>query len=290
MARQRREAVPDPVDRGGPGPHRPSEHRATPPTVRGHLRDRGVTTTTVSSTGSAGFTAGGGIGWLMRRYGLGPTGLVRVVFNPADVAEPVPRGHRSTCAAAPDEPDTLVNRITTPPVPFLPESVHGRPVVGIGGCWSGELDAGAAATVPSRNLGTVIADVFAPNPYAGRQQALDPIYPPPGRRGGTSSPGRHRVRAARSGIHRQRGGPDDRLNQNITPRPDPSVTDAAILIPSVLVVSSSYLGLMRDAGLLQLRLSPFVHREPSPARPRQRVPCARPDSSRKGKRQWHRAP
>jgi hypothetical protein len=33
---------------------------------------------------------------------------------------------------------------------------------------------------------------------------------------------------------------------------------------------------MRDAGLLQLRLSPFAPREPSPARPRPWAPCPRP--------------
>ena len=62
-------------------------------------------------------------------------------------------------------------------MPFLPESVHGTPIIGVGGCWSGDLDAGEAATAPFRSLGTVIADVFAANPYAGWQQALDPLYP-----------------------------------------------------------------------------------------------------------------
>jgi FAD/FMN-containing dehydrogenase len=188
-----------------------------------------VTGGLVSSTGIAGFTTGGGIGWLMRKYGLacdnliaadvvtadgqfvhtsadenselfwglrggggnfgvvtsfefqlhqvGPTVLSGLVFYPAEEAELVLRGYRAACANAPDELTTLVNLTTAPPVPFLPESVHGQPVVGIGGCWSGELDAGAAATAPFRNLGTVIADVFAPNPYAGWQQALDPLWP-----------------------------------------------------------------------------------------------------------------
>ena len=87
------------------------------------------------------------------------------------------RGYRAACAAAPDELTTLVNLTTAPPVPFLPESVHGKPVIAVGGCWSGDLDAGEAATAPFRSLGTVIADVFAANPYAGWQQALDPLYP-----------------------------------------------------------------------------------------------------------------
>ena len=188
-----------------------------------------VTGGLVSSTGIAGFTVGGGIGWLMRQQGLtcdnliaadivtadgqfvhtsaderpdlfwglrggggnfgvvtsfefqlhvvGPTVFAGLVFYPAEEVEQVLRGYRAACAGAPDELTTLVNLTTAPPVPFLPESVHGKPIVGVGGCWSGELDAGDAATAPFRSLGTVIADVFAPNPYAGWQQALDPLYP-----------------------------------------------------------------------------------------------------------------
>ncbi|HEX6055734.1 MAG TPA: FAD-binding oxidoreductase [Intrasporangium sp.] len=188
-----------------------------------------VTGGLVSSTGIAGFTTGGGIGWLMRKHGLacdnlvgadvvtadgqfvhasvddnpdlfwglrggggnfgvvtsfqfqlhevGPTVLSGLVFYPAEEAETVLRGYRAACAAAPDELTTLVNLTTAPPVPFLPESVHGKPIIGVGGCWSGDLDAGEAATAPFRSLGTVIADVFAANPYAGWQQALDPLYP-----------------------------------------------------------------------------------------------------------------
>ena len=183
----------------------------------------------VSSTGVAGFTTGGGIGWLMRKHGLasdnligadlvtadgqfvhasasersdlfwglrggggnfgvvtsfefqlhevGPTVFSGLVFYPAEEAEQVLRGYRAACAAAPDELTTLVNLTTAPPVPFLPESVHGKPIIGVGACWSGDLDAGPEATAPFRSLGTVIADVIAANPYAGWQQALDPLYP-----------------------------------------------------------------------------------------------------------------
>jgi hypothetical protein len=64
-----------------------------------------------------------------------------------------------------------------PPAPFLPESLHGKPVVAVGGMWSGHVDAGDEATRPFRELGPVITDLFSPHPYVGMQQALDALFP-----------------------------------------------------------------------------------------------------------------
>ena len=83
---------------------------------------------------------------------------------------------RDLTVSMPDELTTLVDLTTAPPVPFLPESVHGKPVVAVGAVYSGPLDAGEDAVRPLRSLAEPILDHLGPVPYAAMQQALDPLW------------------------------------------------------------------------------------------------------------------
>ncbi len=108
---------------------------------------------------------------------VGPTVFAGAVFYSGEDAEAVLAGYREACAQAADELTTVVNLTTAPPAPFLPEAVHGKPVVAVLGMWSGAPDDGDAATRTFRRLAEPIVDLFGPMPYLAMQTLLDPLFP-----------------------------------------------------------------------------------------------------------------
>jgi FAD/FMN-containing dehydrogenase len=188
-----------------------------------------VTGGLVSSTGIAGFTLGGGIGWLLHRYGLtcdnllsadlvtadgqlvtaseqehpdlfwalrggggnlgvvtsleyrlhpvGPLVFAGPVFYPAADAAEVLWGWRDLTATLPDELTTVANILVAPPVPFLPEAVHGQAVLGLLGVYAGSVEDGERAAQPLRTLAEPVADLMGPMPYTAMQSLIDPLWP-----------------------------------------------------------------------------------------------------------------
>ncbi len=182
----------------------------------------------ISSTGVAGLTLGGGIGWLQRKYGLSCDNLVAadVVTASGDLVRasesehegllwglrggggnfgivsrfefalhpvstilgglmlfPLTRGKevlaalREWALGAPDEASMVAAIMTAPPEPFVPSELTGQKVVGIAGCWCGDLEAGTTALAPLRRLGPAV-DLFGPMPYPALQSMLDGSAPP----------------------------------------------------------------------------------------------------------------
>jgi len=96
---------------------------------------------------------------------------------PAARAAEVLAAYRDYIAGAPDELMTIVVLRKAPPAPFLPESVHGQPVVIIGVCCAGAVEERERAVAPLRRLGEPLADVIQPTPYISHQALLDPSVP-----------------------------------------------------------------------------------------------------------------
>ena len=72
----------------------------------------------------------------------------------------------------------VANILVAPPVPFLPEAVHGKMVIDIIGVYAGPVEDGAQAAQPLRALAEPVADLMGPMPYTAMQSLLDPLWQP----------------------------------------------------------------------------------------------------------------
>jgi FAD/FMN-containing dehydrogenase len=112
-----------------------------------------------------------------RLHAVGPTVLAGLVLYPAARAREVLSLYRDYIASAPDEVMTIVVLRMAPPAPFLPEEVHGQPVVIIAVCCAGSVEQGERAVAPLRRFGRPLADLVQPTSYASHQALIDASVP-----------------------------------------------------------------------------------------------------------------
>jgi FAD/FMN-containing dehydrogenase len=113
-----------------------------------------------------------------RLHPVGPEILSGLVVHPFEDAAEVLRFYRDFVAGLPDETAVWAVLRKAPPLPFLPEAWHGREVVVLAAFHAGRIEDGERILKPLRDFGRPIADVIGPHPYAGWQQAFDPLLTP----------------------------------------------------------------------------------------------------------------
>jgi len=114
----------------------------------------------------------------LRLHPVGPQVLAGLIVHPFAAARDVMRDWREVMASAPDDLTCWIVARKAPPLPFLPETWHGREVLVLAMLWAGDPAGGEEGTRALRSIGTPIADVVGPTPYAAFQQALDPLLLP----------------------------------------------------------------------------------------------------------------
>ena len=87
-------------------------------------------------------------------------------------------GFMAAAEAAPEEVSTIANVMTAPPMPFIPEEVHGEIVILAMLVHSGPPEDGEQALAPFRALATPLADMVRPMPYPEIYPPDDPEYRP----------------------------------------------------------------------------------------------------------------
>jgi FAD/FMN-containing dehydrogenase len=108
---------------------------------------------------------------------VGPTVLAGPVFWAMEDSPKVLRFYRDWVADAPDDLMTIVIHRKAPPLPFVPQELHGKPVVMVVVCWAGDVEEGEKFVKPLTEFGSPVADVCMPKPFLTHQAMLDPAFP-----------------------------------------------------------------------------------------------------------------
>jgi FAD/FMN-containing dehydrogenase len=179
------------------------------------------------SVGIGGITLGGGIGYLVRKYGMtiddllaaeivtadsqhlsvdeenhpdlfwairgggGNFGVItrfKFRLHPVDqvyggmlvlpAAAEVVAGFMAAAEAAPEELGAIANVMAAPPMPFLPEALHGKMILMAFMVYAGEAEAGERAFAPFRALAEPLFDQVRPIRYPDMFPPEDDSYHP----------------------------------------------------------------------------------------------------------------
>ncbi len=182
----------------------------------------------VTHTGLSGLALGGGINWVMRKYGLtidqllsvdlvtaegellkasetenpdlfwgvrggggnfgivtefefrlnpvGPIVLAGPIFWPMEESPNVLRFYREWIAEAPDELMTIVIHRKAPPLPFVPQELHGKLVVAVVCCYAGAIEEGEQVVKPLKEFGSPVLDLCVPKPFLAHQAMFDASF------------------------------------------------------------------------------------------------------------------
>lgn len=110
-------------------------------------------------------------------YPVGPEVVGGLVAWPASEAPAVLELYRTLAEEAPPELTLVVLIRPAPPAPWLPKDMHGKPIVGMLACYTGNPVDGEKAVAPIKSFGNPIGDVLVRRPYAQLQSLLDGTQP-----------------------------------------------------------------------------------------------------------------
>ncbi len=111
-------------------------------------------------------------------YPVGPEILAGLIVFPFDQAKQVLTKYREFVESAPEELNVWVVLRKAPPLPFLPEDVHGREVVVLPIFYSGDIEEGQKLIEPLRQFGDAHGEHIGVQPFVDWQQAFDPLLTP----------------------------------------------------------------------------------------------------------------
>jgi FAD/FMN-containing dehydrogenase len=111
----------------------------------------------------------------LRLHPVGPGVLSGLIVYPIAEAKSVLQQYREFADQAPEELAVWTVLRQAPPLPFLPERVHGQGIVALALIHAGDPKQGEPLVEPLRKFGTRLGEHVGVQPYVAWQQAFDPL-------------------------------------------------------------------------------------------------------------------
>jgi len=112
-----------------------------------------------------------------RLHDVGPMVHGGLIAWPFARAGEILQAYRKITAEAPRELAVWLMLFRAPPAPFVPEEWHGRRLVAMAVCYSGDVAGTAAVLAPIRAIEDPVVDLLAEQPYTEVQSYLDDTEP-----------------------------------------------------------------------------------------------------------------
>jgi FAD/FMN-containing dehydrogenase len=109
---------------------------------------------------------------------VGPEILAGLLVFPLNQAKQVLQKYRELVKSAPEELNIWAILRKAPPLPFLPENVHGKEVIVLALFYAGDTKEGEKLIAPLRSFGDPYGEHIGAMPYEQWQQAFDPLLTP----------------------------------------------------------------------------------------------------------------
>jgi FAD/FMN-containing dehydrogenase len=110
-------------------------------------------------------------------FPVGPEVVGGAVAWPAEYANEVFDLYQSITENAPPELVCVAGLRIAPPAPWLSKEIHGKPIVALFVCHTGNVEEGEKLVAPIKALGSPVGDILQKRPYVTQQSLLDATQP-----------------------------------------------------------------------------------------------------------------
>ena len=113
-----------------------------------------------------------------RLHPVGPDVLSGLIAYPLSEAKSVLQQYREFMDKAPDDLSVWTVLRLAPPLPFLPETAHGKGMIALALIYAGDPKQGESLIQPLRKFGTPLGEHIGVQPYTAWQKTFDPLLAP----------------------------------------------------------------------------------------------------------------